>query len=129
MYRQGCTGEHAVLFSQVAKITRHYSILTRIQPRAAALQEGFGEGYSTPFSYGRTRPSTPPLPCVYLESLRTLPFACFWTIERTLETPSRVENISVAAGSSIYQTSFVSGNNEERRSRVTSCSFCYFRGE
>lgn len=59
MYRQRCTGEHAVLFSQVAKITHHYCILTRIQPRATALQEGFGEGYSTPFSYGRTRPSTP----------------------------------------------------------------------
>lgn len=67
MYRQRCswdTGEHAVLFSQVAKITHHYCILTRIQPQATALQEGFGEGYSNPFSYGRTRPSTPR---VYLE--------------------------------------------------------------
>lgn len=109
------TGEHAVLFSQVAKITHHYCILTRIQPRATALQEGFGERTAPPSAMAehalhptfisRTLPLGP--------AKRTPSARVFLDWEGRKKSLSRVANISVAAGSSIYQTSFVSWNNEE----------------
>lgn len=108
----------AALYSRtcgsVFSSSKNYTSLLYFNKDSAAgrgFTSGFRRWVQHPLQLWPNTPLHPSLRLAFI--LRTLPASVFLDREGRGKSLSRVANMSVAAGSSIYQTSFVSWNNEE----------------